>query len=428
MKLEEVEDTRYVLSTLYAKSLSAPLPFQESSWNKFLAMGFPDKRFEAFQYVPWSRFHELLQKPCDLKPALMEEKFGLAFVWKDGLFSESLSDKSKLPKQVVCLSLQEAIKSSYGPFLRHRMQLLEQQEEDSLALLNSALSSDGLFLYVPPNIKIEIPLQFLSMYSEENAELYVGPKIHIFVGAGSQVEIINSLSGPSNSLYNGYIDIALEEKAFVSFVTYGEKAKDCLGFLSIRASLKKESNFHACHATLGSPLFRCDYRVSLLGEGANAKLSGLAVLAETRHSHVHVYMDHSAFGTFSQQKFKSVLFDQSRASFTGKIHVKRAAQKTESYQLTQSLLLSNQAITYAKPNLEIFADDVKASHGATVSQLDEQQMLYLQTRGICPNAASALLVQGFCQEIVEEIASPAARARVASMYQKFLSEQGSIVA
>jgi Fe-S cluster assembly protein SufD len=154
----------------------------------------------------------------------------------------------------------------------------------------------------------------------------------------------------------------------------------------------------------------------LLGQQANAELFGLSFLEQGRHSHVHVHMDHSAQGAQSYQKFKNVLLDRSRASFTGKIHVRRPAQKTQAYQLTQSLLLSPQVMTFAKPNLEIFADDVKASHGATIAQLDEEQMLYLQTRGISKEIAKDLLTQGFCQEMLESISIPSIRKQLQEQF------------
>lgn len=424
MKLEQV--TSDLFTDLYHKNKTAIFDsLQKNAWDKFEQIGLPDKHKEAFQYLPWHRFYgsftqEKEAVTCDFSEVSEE---GITFVWQDGKFCPELSHIKALGKQVICLPLEEALTSSYGAFLRHRIQMLTQEEEDSLALLNTAFCSGGLFLYIPPKVKIDTPIRFLSMLSGKATE-YVGPRIHVFAGNSSQLQIVQSFEGVQNtSLYNGYIDLAIEEGAQVSLATHTEKNCDLQGFFSVRASLKKASFFRSYLATFGSSLLRHDYKVSLQGEGADAELFGLSLLSEAKHSHVHVTMCHNAPETRSYQKFKSVLLDQARASFTGKIHVKRVAQKTQAYQLTQSLLLSPQAITYAKPNLEIFADDVKASHGATVSQLDEEQMLYLQTRGISQKEAAALLTQGFCQEILDAFSPISLKALLTEQFQQDLLDR-----
>jgi Fe-S cluster assembly protein SufD len=190
--------------------------------------------------------------------------------------------------------------------------------------------------------------------------------------------------------------------------------------------LKKESKLHSYFATFGSPGFRRDYSVALLGERSEAHLKGLTALGGKAESHIHVHMDHIAPLCQSRQFFKNVLIEKGRSSFTGKIYVRRPAQKTEAYQLNKNLLLSDLATANTKPNLEIFADDVKASHGATVAQLDEDQLFYLRTRGIPCSEAKGLLTMGFCQEILEDIPVPSLRNTLSLWCRSFLLEQRKI--
>jgi Fe-S cluster assembly protein SufD len=151
---------------------------------------------------------------------------------------------------------------------------------------------------------------------------------------------------------------------------------------------------------------RQDFCVQLQGERAEAALNGLSLLTGSRQTHTHVLMKHEAPHTRSSQLFKTILADTSRFSFSGKIYVCREAQKTEAYQSNHNLLLSPHALAYSKPNLEIFADDVKASHGATVSKLKEDHLFYLKTRGLPMEIAKKLLVIAFGQEIIHKVVYP----------------------
>ena len=438
LQLDPKEKIVEFFQDLYTRDLqkretSSLTVLKESSWKKFLSLGFPDRGNEAFQYYPFGRLQEaLLQRneatpECsqieELPSVILEESKRSSLVFLDGEFRGDLSSLENLPKQVVILSLEEALDSSYSQFLKHRMQVLLQQEEDPLALLNGALCSSGLFIYVPSKVRIPAPIQLVFMQTDSSLP-YIGTRVHLFLGAHSEVQIINSNEGTlkGDTLCNHFFDVSLEEGAMFSCTRSTGQENKTFSFESFRASLKKESVMKSFLATFGSSAMRHDYRVSLLGERADADLSGLAAVGHTNHSHVNVYMDHSAHSCRSNQFFKNALFSQSKASFTGKIHVKRPAQKTEAYQLNKNLLFSDQATIYSKPNLEIFADDVKASHGSTIAQIDEEQMLYLRTRGISSKEATALLTVGFCQELLDKISLKSLRKTLERSYKSFLLE------
>jgi len=405
------------------------LPFQKQAWSRLLKKGLPERKEEAFQYVSIRKLYETLLSPkepfvkdvLEISSFVLPESQNSYLVFKDGRFCPELSI---LPPSLVVLSLEEALKSSYSSFLKHRLNLLIEQEEDPWALLNAALCKQGAFIYAPPKTCLESPLQVIHIQS--NSDLfYVGPRIHLFLGSRAEMTMVSSFQGAEGvqMLYNDFLDVSLEEKSIFSHVFSTKRHCPSWGFSSFRASLKKESHLNSNFVTFGSPGFRRDYSISLLGERAEADLKGLTALGPSLESHVHIHMDHAAPSCRSNQFFKNVLGSQSRSSFTGKIYVKQIAQKTEAYQLNQNLLLSDEATVNTKPNLEIFADDVKASHGATVSQIDEEQVFYLRTRGVPEQEAKTLLTIGFCQEILDSISVESLRKDLSEKCRQFLLEQ-----
>jgi len=419
-------------SLLESKEALEWKPFQTQAWDRLQKIGFPQRKEEAFQYVTLRKLYESIlsqekaatDQSCDfdIPSLIMPECKSSYLVFKDGLFCPDLSNVSS---SLVVLPLEAALKSSYGSFLKHRMHQLIEKEKDPWALLNGALCQKGAFIYAPPKTKIETPIQILNVQTDGSL-VHEGPRVHVFLGAHAEVQMVSSfhfLEG-SKTLHNDFIDVSLEESASFSHIFSNENKCNSWGFSSFRASLKKESKLDSSFVTFGSPGFRRDYFVSLLGERSEAHLKGLTALGDGAQSHVNIYMDHSAPSCISRQFFKNVLAAHSLSSFTGKIYVKRVAQKTEAYQMNQNLLLSDQATVNSKPNLEIFADDVKASHGATVSQLDDEQIFYLRTRGVSEQEAKSLLTVGFCQEVIEGIELPSLRDKLSQFCRQFLLSQG----
>ncbi len=427
MKAEVLNLLGSLLSSVVASEWK---PFQTQAWNRLQEMGLPEKKEEAFQYVSLRKLYENLLDAksssvasCefDIASLVIPESRNSYLVFKDGAFCPELS---KIPSSLVVLPLEEALKSSYGSFLKHRMNLLIEQEKDPWALLNSALCRQGVFIYAPPKTQVKTPVELIHLQTDPS-QIYVGPRTHLFLGGHAELELVSSFHGKlqDKTLCNDFLDVSLEERASMSHVYSNEHQNSSWGFSSLRASLKKESRLSSCSIAFGSPGFRRDYSVSLLGERAEADLKGLTVLGDHAESHVHIHMDHGAPACRSHQFFKNVLAAHSRSSFTGKIYVKQVAQKTEAYQLNQNLLLSDHATANTKPNLEIFADDVKASHGATISQLDEEQIFYLRTRGVPSVEAKSLLTIGFCQEVLDAIKIPSIRFKLSELCRHFLLNQ-----
>lgn len=372
---------------------------REKAWDHFLELGLPDKTSDAFKYVPLKRLYDLKLSLAPvsitmetIRPYILPEAHDSYIVFSNGKFVPELS---KLPPKVVVLPMQEALKT-YGPFLQGRLSKGIKEETDPFAVLNFALQPGGVFCYLPPKLKLEQPIQII--FHSCGASVYAPARLNIFCSTESELKTISTVVG--EGVHHISMDAALEERAYYSHLQIS-KAAVCLS--DFKATLKASSTLK--HLALNSTGFltRNRLHVTLGGENADALLQGLWSLSESHQCHTNVHVEHVAPSCHSLQKYKGVLKMQAQSSFEGKIYVHPEAQKTQAYQLNHNLLLSDAAVANAKPNLEIFADDVKASHGATMSQVDDEQLFYLQSRGLSQESARSLLIQGFIQEILDQI-------------------------
>lgn len=399
-----------ILERLFSsqKTLS---PLKKSAWEKLSQQNLLKR--EDCQYVP---LHKLKWEEKELaKSVSIDKKKILPFllpgsshiVFVNGYFSEELSDISILQGKASLLPLSKAA-HSYGVFLQNRFAKTLKEEKDPFALFNLSTHPEGAFLYVQKSLPA--PVQIVHVVAEGESSLF-SPRLHIVLSKGAEASFVRQtvdLQGKSYG-FNGLIDCALEEDAQVSWLDFPYYSAASWGFQSFRITLKKKASWKSFSFSQGAFTERTSYRVSLLGEESSAILKGLSLLDQEHESHTHVLMEHLSERALSRQHFKMALLGESRASFEGKIFVDKIAQKTESYQLANQLLLSDLAKAYTKPNLEIFADDVKASHGATVSQLGEEELFYLKTRGLSEKEGKKLLTLGFCQEMLEEVFIPEIR-------------------
>lgn len=399
-------------------------PARQKAWDQFLKLGLPHKKQEAFQYFPLSTFYEeIFKKPShsSIAPGDFSSEFkGTQLVFINGEFSKELSDIHALPKQVVILPLADAYQT-YGSFLHGRIEKALKIEANPFVCLNLAFETKGLFLFVPPNIHVETPIHCIHLISTEKNELF-SPRIQLFLGSGSRIQWISTTKSLNDcaSFSNSVMDCALEEGSQLELTHLTTLEDKNWHFESLRATLKKESRLQSVHFHQGGRSLRQDFHIQLQGERAEAKLQGAALLNDQRQAHTYVLMKHDAPHTRSSQLFKTILDGNAKSSFEGKIFVCKEAQKTEAFQSNHNLLLGQHAIAYSKPNLEIFADDVKASHGATISKLKEKELFYLKTRGLTEDMAKRLLLLAFSQEIVQQVIYPSIRHQMLAQTEAFL--------
>lgn len=392
------------------------------AWDQYLTLGLPTRQNEVFRYIHLRDFfanvyelaHDLEVSPDSIDPHILPECSQSVLVFVNGHFHLNLSRISNIPNRVVISTLSEAMRT-YSGFLNSQWTKSLKEETDPLVALNGSMHNRGLFLYIPPKTVITCPIQILHITDTQSKLSFILPRIQIFVGSQSQVTLASTqcqLSGEGYAI-NAATEFTIEEDAHVSFTQITQLPTDNVWFFdALRATLKRNSAFKTIAISNGSATVRHDYRVNIAGENAEAQLNGMWMLSGKREAHAHILMDHQAPNCRSMQLFKSALNDFSRSSFEGKILVRQQAQKTEAFQLNNNLLLSDRAHADSKPNLEIFADDVKASHGATMGQLDKEQIFYMKTRGFSESSARSLLVRSFCLEIIDMIPIPSLRQHV----------------
>ncbi len=356
------------IETLYKSSLSK--------------ITFPDRGVEAYRKIPLS---EIANYPFTKR-------------------GEAYLDLGQITKQVVALRMEEA-KKTYAILIENRAKERLLREKDYFASLSRAVCENGYFLYVPPGTVIDEPISLTMNYAGSFS--HFAPHIQIFIGKGANVKFVlkPQFSNFNSGMVNGIIDLYLDRLAHCEWVDESIIPESALYINSVRASLKRESKLSFWGLTKGSNFFKQDFQVELLEEESEVSLKGASFLFAKNVSHTHVLIEHKARNTKSRQHFKAVMKDQSSSTFEGKIFVEAEAQKTEAYQLSNNLLLGQKSAVFCKPNLEIFADDVKASHGATVSRLSDEELFYLQARGISKELASNYLSSGFLDEIIKDIPS-----------------------
>lgn len=417
------------LDTLY-KLIEASNPLakmRSRAWDRFETIGLPSRHTEVYRSVklrtlfstPFSIANEEELAKEEIASWILPESIHSVLVFINGSYFPKLSDLTALPEKTTTLPLQEAIKT-YGTFLNNTWTKNIKQETDPFVTLNGALHQKGAFFYLPAHTIVEVPIQVLHIMTHGNMAM---PRLHITVGTCSEVRFVstNKYLDNSPSFVNIVTDCTLEEGAHLHFTqSLCEENPDCWRFEAFRATLKKNSSLTTIAATEGSITIRTDYKVLLLGENADVSLNGICMLKNNNESHVNVWIDHQAPHCRSNQLFKNVLNDSSKSSFEGKIMVRQAAQKTAAFQLNSNLILSNDAHAESKPNLEIFADDVKASHGATVGGLDPEQIFYMKARGISDKTAQNLLIYGFCEEVIDKITTPSLKDLIANRARNYL--------
>ena len=354
-----------------------------------------DASFDNLKLGKLSGLELSFPQPVEIKEVLPPS----SMVFINGHFDPKMSNAPGLN-----LTTFEKAKTTYGAFLKNRRQQLLKSEKDPLALINLALSETGAFLYLPPNTIVENPLQVVFASSCKIPNAILNPALQIFIGKNSKLDIIFSYVDLDIApiFNNQFVDLVIEEGAQVRSQNLSQ-SRSTMHFETFRAKLKKNSSYEHLFITNGADTYRSDFDISLEGENGYANIYGLAMLEGEKEANINVTLRHLEPHCQSKQLIKTVLNGKSRSIFNGKIYIDAKAYKTNADQKNNNLLLSPEAVAKSNPTLEIFADDVKASHGATFGQIDKNSLFYLKSRGLSEENAKELLVEAFCAEIKEKI-------------------------
>ena len=326
----------------------------------------------------------------------------LRLTFVDGRYSPGLSSVRNLPSGVRLGTMADAIDD---PVVSRHLARLVTPEADAFASLNAAFVTDGAFLHLSPGMVLERPLQLLFIGTGPGAPVVAHPRILLLAGRGSMATVVESYASLGEGTYftNVAAEVYLGEGAALEHYKLLFESQQAYHVANTHVHQAHDSRFTATSISAGAALARNTLTVVLDGEGAQCSLNGLHFTTGTQHLDNTLFIDHAKPHTTSNEFYKGILDGNSRAVFGGRVLVRRDAQKVEAHQYDRNLVLSQGAEVDSKPQLEIYADDVKCTHGATASQLSAGDLFYLQSRGIDKNQARDLLARGFAVEILDRV-------------------------
>jgi len=408
---------------------NAILPARQQAFSRFRALGLPSVKTEEWRYTNIQRFlkdtFSLSQEEGtvtaeQLKKADIPQLDSYKAVLVNGRLQPALS---QLPAEgkVTISKLSEAANNTQLQSWFDKHPHLQKQ---SFAALNAALFADGLFIEAGVNASLDKPLHIIHIYTTE-ANAFIQPRHLLVLHKSATLEIIESAVGLNDqaiAFVNSVTEIVLEENAELWHYNLQISEKNSRHIYHTSAVQKADSRYHHFNFTLPSAeLTRNNLSVALTGSNTETNLHGLYLATNEQHVDNHTFVDHLVPNCNSNELYKGVLLDNANGVFTGKIHVHQDAQKTNAFQQNNNLLMSEKASINSQPQLEIYADDVKCSHGFTVGRFSEESLFYLRSRGIGEEAAKTLLVNAFAYDITDQVHIPALQDFLSEKIRKYVS-------
>mgnify|MGYP005849020787 FL=1 len=331
-------------------------------------------------------------------------------VFVNGEFRNDLSRLNDLPSSVEIGSLSDAIKKNHPALIKHFGKYAEDSN-NLFTALNSAYTKDGAFVFVPKNKIVEDPIHIIFINKPTQDKFITQPRNLFIAEDNSKVTIIEHYTSIGDGIYlnNTVTEMFVGENANLDHIKLQEESKKSFHISRMEVDQERSSNFSSHLISTGAEFSRNEFTTRFNGEGSESMLNGLFMIDDEQFFDAHTMIDHAKPHCNSYEHYKGILQDKSRGVFNGKVMVRPDAQKTNAFQENNSILLSDEALMNSKPQLEIFADDVKCSHGATVGKLDEEAKFYLKSRGIGEEAATAMLIHAFASDVIKTIRIEALR-------------------
>jgi Fe-S cluster assembly protein SufD len=394
---------------------------------RFTEVGFPTTKQEEWRFTnvaPIAKTAFRLATSADDRGAadlVAQYTFGTEaaaeLVFVNGHYRSDLSKAGRLPKGVTLTTLAEAVEGD-AEVARVHLGRYADIKANPFVALNTGFLRDGVLLHVGRSVTVEGPihLMFVSAGAEDGvAPIVSHPRVLIVADANSEATIVKSFVGtPGLHWCNPVTEVYAAQDARVDHYKLQHDTGDAFHVSTLQVKLERDAQFVSHAATIGGRLTRNDHNVVLAGQGAATTLNGLVILSGTDLCDNHTLLDHAAPNCPSHELFKHVLDGKSTGVFKGKILVRQVAQKTNSKQTSKALLLNDGATIESMPSLEIYADDVKCTHGSTTGPVDEDQVFYLQSRGVTREAARHLLTYAFAADVTRRIKVAPVRARLES--------------
>ena len=396
---------------------------REDGIERFEALGLPTPKLEAWKYTRLKPLEDTRYQPVtdedgmaalDTVPSLLPDPGGRPrLVFVNGWMRPNFWIDGDLPDGVHLEGLRDVLETR-PDWIRERLGTLAGEDASSLVQLNTAMMDTGFVLRVEDGVRVETPIEVIFVGGLTARPVAYSPRNLIVLGKGAEATVVKYHVGLGAGAYlaNSVSDIEVGPGALLRHYKVQAEAKEATHIHTIRARVARDATYESFSLSIGGRLSRNELSVRLEGEGAHCALNGAYLMRGSEHCDNTTVIDHLVPHTTCREVFKGVLDDESRAVFVGRIVVHKDAQKTDGYQLCKTLLLSTGAEIDAKPELEIYADDVKCSHGAATGQLDETALFYLRSRGVPEALARNLLVQSFIGEALEEISDEVVRQAI----------------
>jgi len=384
-----------------------------SAMDRFEQLGFPSVTGEEWKYtnlaslaresfVPATASEEI---SGDVNKFAYPETATAHLVVVNGFLREELSVKTGLESVVAVDLFHVGADARYNKIVRKYLARNAGYHDSGLTALNTAFLQSGVFIWIPKNVELETPIQitFVADPSAQGSANF--PRVLIVAEENSSATVIESFISNGDERYftNAIAEVVVKDGARLDHYRLQRESYNAFHVSTTSAELGRASRYYTTSINLGSRLARHDVSVVMDHEGAETSVDGLYLVGQDQHTDTHSVIDHKQPHCNSHQLYKGILDGNGRAVFNGKIFVREGAQKTDAMQTNKNLLLSDKARVDTKPQLEIFADDVKCAHGAAVGQIDPDELFYLETRGIKPELGRSLLTYGFAEEVIGKI-------------------------
>ena len=386
---------------------------RKNALKRFEKQGFPSKKDESWKYTS---LKSIIQKNYslssksdksvelrDVKKYFLNDLDSFKIVFVDGIYSPFLS-KTTHDGMDICVLSAALSKDKYKSTLKKYFNQIVPKDE-SLASLNTSYTKEGAYIYIPKGVCPEDPVQIMHISTGNQESIWLQPRNLIIADKNSKVEIIErhqSLKGHS-VVTNSLTEIYAEKNAFIDYYKIQNDLNTSTLIDNTFISQQRDSNVSVHTFSFGGKLTRNNLNFYQKGENIQSTLKGITILESKQHVDHNTLVNHEQPNCESHQDYKGIFSDRSVGVFNGKIMVKKIAQKTNAFQQNNNILIDNNSKVNTKPQLEIFADDVKCSHGCTVGQLDKEALFYLKSRGIPEKEAYQMLINGFLSEILEKL-------------------------
>jgi Fe-S cluster assembly protein SufD len=396
---------------------------REGAFARFEGLGFPSTDEEEWKYTNVAPVVRAALRPAQgstklesetVEPFVSAEARQSRLVFVDGVFRRELSSLEAIAEGCVAVDLAEALAAGkHAEALWEHLGRLSGEGSDAFSALNTAFVAGGAFVRVAKGVEPAAPLQLLFV-STAATETATFPRVLVVAERDSRLDLIETYvsTGGARYMTDAVVELFVGEGARVTHYKVQDESDAAFHVASTRAEISRDGSYDLMSVTLGARLSRHNIEVLLEGEGAACRVDGLYIVGDAQHADTHSLIDHRVPRCQSRQNYKGILDGRARAVFNGRVFVRENAHGTDAEQSNKNLLLSREARVDTKPQLEIYNDDVKCSHGATVGQLEEDELFYLLSRGLHPDLARNLLTYGFAEEIVEKIKFESIRAQL----------------